>query len=112
MTKTIFCHKELARFSEDEFRRDPDGSLHDPLIHETKRPHYANTGFPIEPDPIPGLHRKRGSFYNYRGKSRVVVSSHPPSIGTKIRRVNRWPNATKRRRAKSSIIKGGGGHHG
>lgn len=58
MANTIFCHYELARFPQDEFRKKPDGSLYNPAIHETDNPHWI-TGVPLNPGTIAGIESKR-----------------------------------------------------
>ena len=54
----IFCYSEAATFPDSEFRRDQDGKLHVPYIHETGSPHYR-TGEPLSPGTNPVLLRVR-----------------------------------------------------
>lgn len=46
--RMIECAGEGDQFPEEQFRRNPDGSLVVPYIHETANPHYAATGLPVE----------------------------------------------------------------
>ena len=48
----IFCYAEAASFPDTEFRRDPNGQLHHPPIHETRSPHYRS-GQPLHSSPVP-----------------------------------------------------------
>lgn len=48
LPRMIECAGEGDQFPEDQFRRNPDGSLMVPHVHETANPHYAATGLPVE----------------------------------------------------------------
>ena len=53
--ETIYCHGEAAEFPVAQFRRNEDGSLHVPYIHDVNPPHWAANGEPIEGDNGPGV---------------------------------------------------------
>ncbi len=53
--KTIYCHGEAAEFPVEQFRRNKDGSLHMPYIHDIDPPHWATNGEPLKGDSTPGV---------------------------------------------------------
>jgi hypothetical protein len=96
MKKGIYCHLELARFPEQEFLHDPDGALHDPLIHNTKKPHYARTGVPVKPPDIPGIRGYYGPYSLRWRRQKGIPGSHTQGFGLKRKRSTAKLDAERR----------------
>ena len=66
----IYCHGEAAKFPDVEFRRDSDGSLCIPPIHERGNPHYTS-GIRVGPVVDPGIYRMADQLHGLALKMSV-----------------------------------------